>query len=229
MFHVSKKTKCLRDSVFCLVSSYCMISAQSKSSLDGSLQVNRLFQVIRFTQVYRITTHGPVAHGGPDKSGANCTLLCKDTVKARQRACNSKYTQLKKAQLEGACSSDANCPLLKDGGGTGGLRHPPPASRWKHPPRPFLFFHLSYFFPVNVVLLKVVQSGRVENRHQRDGPCHPQRGTSRTIFTAFTYRLLMKWGDVFCSLKGRGSGTTTVLLPFVHGTGQLLNETMFPH
>lgn len=145
MFHVSKKTKCLRDSVFCLVSSYCMISAQSKSSLDGSLQVNRLFQVIRFTQVYRITTHGPVAHGGPDKSGANCTLLCKDTVKAWQRACNSKYTQLKKAQLEGACSSDANCLLLKDGGGTGGLRHPPPASRWKHPPRPFLFFHLSYF------------------------------------------------------------------------------------
>lgn len=77
-------------------------------------------------------------------SEASMHITVQTRSKSLKKACNCKYIQLEKSTTGGGPQQWRQLPAAQRCGGTGGPRHPPPASRWKQPPHPSWFFHLSY-------------------------------------------------------------------------------------
>lgn len=133
--------------------------------------MNLLFQVMLFTQVYRIMIHRPVAPGGSDRNQEPaCTLLCKHTVKAWQRACNCKYTQLEKGTTGGGLQQWCQLPAAQRWWGHRRTEAATSCLQMETSPRPSCFFSSRLFFRVNFVLLKVVWSGHLENEAPKRAP-----------------------------------------------------------
>lgn len=163
-----------------------------------------------FTQVYRIIIRKPVAPGGPDSNQEPaCTLLCKYTVKAWQRACNCKYTQLEKSTTGGGPQQWRQLPATQRWWGHRRTEASTSCLQMETSPSSLLIFFVSVIFsPWNFVPLKVVQSGRLENEAPKWAPERwswpPPAGDQQDRLSSYYLRTGDEVGGRFLLIKRQG-------------------------
>lgn len=178
------------------------------------------------TQVHRTTFHRAAAYRSPDKNQEPAQMLaCKHTEKPEEELATVNTPSQRRTGLEGP---QLWCQrwLLRDGRGTEGrgiLLLPPDQTS--------SFFILVVFSKEFCPTKKFfsLDTDKEDPEWAPEMALLPPARDQQEHLCSFSCRLVMKWGDAFCSLRGRGSGTTAVLLPCTHSTGQLLNDTMLPH